>query len=105
MYWKIVVHQKALAELNALPVELRAKLTRLLDVIQSAGILGLREPHVKCLGQKLWEIRLRGKDGIARVIYMALDDKKLGILHAFIKKSQKTPKKALDCAKKRLKGL
>ena len=105
MHWKIVVHQKALEEVNDLPVEIRAKLTRLLEVIQSVGPVGLREPHAKSLGQKLWEIRLRGKDGIARVIYVALSDQTVGILHAFIKKTQKTPKQALDCAKKRLKEL
>ncbi|RZI46959.1 type II toxin-antitoxin system RelE/ParE family toxin [Candidatus Finniella inopinata] len=105
MRWKIVVHQKALEEIDNLPVEMRAKLARLLEIIQSVGPLGLCEPYAKSLGQKLWEIRLRGKDGIARVIYVALSNQTVGILHAFIKKTQKTPKQALDCAKKRLKEL
>ena len=105
MKWKIVVHQKALEEVNQLPVEIRAKLTRLLEVIQHLGPFDLREPHVKSLGHKLWEIRLRGKDGIARVIYVTLSDQTIGILHAFIKKTQKTPKQALDCAQKRLKEI
>ena len=68
MKWAIIVHPDALEEINQLPADMRAKLTRLLELVQQVGPLELREPHVKNLGNKLWEIRLTGRDGIARVI-------------------------------------
>ena len=103
MKWEIVVHPKALDELNQLPLEMQAKLTRLLEIMKITGPFSLHEPHVKNLGNKLWEIRLTGRDGISRVIYVILTHQKVKILHAFIKKTQKTPHKNMDCALKRLK--
>ncbi|NBT85875.1 MAG: type II toxin-antitoxin system RelE/ParE family toxin [Alphaproteobacteria bacterium] len=105
MKWNIIIHPDAVTELNQLPPDMKAKLTRLLELIQQVGPLGLREPHVKNLGNKLWEIRLSGRDGISRVIYGVFSQKKLGLLHAFIKKTQKTPKQAIECALKRLKEI
>lgn len=61
-------------------------------------------PHVKCLGDKLWEMRVSWKDGIARGIYILATGKKIVILHAFIKKSQKTPSQAIVTATLRAKG-
>lgn len=101
MKWEIVVHPKALDEISQLPVEMRAKLTRLLDIMEIAGPFELREPHVKNLGHKLWEIRLSSRDGISRVIYCILMQRKIKLLHAFIKKTQKTPKKNMECALRR----
>jgi len=95
------VHPDAIDELDQLPSDMKAKLARLLELIQQLGPLELREPHVKNLGNKLWEIRLSGRDGISRVIYVALSQKRVGLLHAFIKKTQKTPKQAMECALKR----
>ncbi len=105
MSWRIVVHPKALQELEDLPVLMRARLTRLLEAMQKAGPLAFREPHVKSLGHKLWEIRLKSQEGMGRVIYITLTDQRLGILHAFVKKTQKTPLRALDCAYQRLKEI
>jgi phage-related protein len=105
MSWKIVVHPDTKSELEQLPVDMRARLTRLLDLIAEVGPLTLREPHVKSLGNKLWEIRLSGKDGISRVVYAVFSDKKVVLLHAFIKKTQKTPRRAIDCALRRLKEI
>src|ERR1700687_5723398 len=60
---------------------------------------------VKPLGEKLWEMRLTGRDGIGRVIYTAAAGRRLFVLHAFVKKTQKTPRKAMNLALKRLKEL
>ncbi len=51
----------------------------------------------------LYEIRAKGKEGIGRPVYCMAKGKEIVILHSFIKKSQKTPKKELDLAKKRMK--
>lgn len=60
-------------------------------------------PHIKSLGDKLWEIRVSGRDGIARGIYIYATGKRIVILHAFIKKSQKTPPQAILTATQRAK--
>ena len=56
----------AIEEVKALPRDLRAKLERIARMIESNGLAAMREPHVKHLQDKLWEIRLSGRSGIAR---------------------------------------
>ena len=58
-------------------------------------------PYVRHLDGKLWEIRLTGKAGIARAIYAAASRRRLVVLHAFVKKTEKTPRRALDIARRR----
>lgn len=65
----------------------------------------MREPHVKPLGNKLWEMRMSGRDGIARAIYILATGRRIVILHAFIKKTQKTPAGAIRLALTRAKEL
>jgi len=84
---------------------MRAKLTRLVELMEQVGPLQLREPHVKSLGHKLMEIRLTGKDGISSIVYALITQRRVALLHAFIKKTQKTPKTAIDCALKRLEDM
>jgi phage-related protein len=88
-----------------MPVEIRAKLSRILELMQEVGPQELREPHVKSLGQKLMEILLTGNAGIAKIIYVTKTNKKTLLLHAFRKKTQKTPIQALECAFRRLKEI
>lgn len=64
---------------------------------------GLGLPHTKAIGDGLFELRVKGKEGIARVFYWVVIEQRIVMLHVFIKKSQKTPKKELDTAKKRMK--
>jgi len=63
----------------------------------------LGEPHTKAFGDGLFELRLKGADGIARVFYGTLVSRRIVILHSFIKKSQKTPRRELEIAERRLK--
>ena len=105
MKWNIIVHPKAALEINKLPIDMRAKLTRILELIENVGPLELREPHVKSLGHKLMEIRLTGKSGISRIVYVVLNERKVTILHAFVKKTQKTSRSVIECALKRLKEI
>ena len=72
---------------------------------KALGLIVLGLPHVRPLGEKLWEMRLTGRDGIGRVIYTAAAGRRLVVLHAFVKKTQKTPRKAMNLALKRLKEL
>lgn len=65
----------------------------------------LGEPHTKAMGGGLFELRLKGAEGIARVFYCALIGKRIVMLHSFVKKSQRTPKQELEVAQSRLKEI
>ncbi len=62
----------------------------------------VRMPHTKAMGDGLFEMKPKGRDGIGRVLYCYLKGKKIIILHVFIKKTQTTPLKELNVARKRL---
>ena len=59
-------------------------------------------PHVRPLGDKLWEMRLRDAGGIARAIYFTTGGRRIVVLHAFEKRTQRTPRRALDLARRRM---
>jgi phage-related protein len=60
-------------------------------------------PHIKSLNNKFWEIRVSGRDGIARGIYVIVKEKRVVVLHVFIKKTQEIPTLALQTALRRAK--
>lgn len=104
MAWFVeFLNETVVAEIVALPVDMRARFTNIRELIESHGLEKMREPHVKHLEGPLWEMRMIGKDGISRAIYVTAKGKRVVVVRAFIKKSQKTPrseiKLALDRAK------
>jgi len=72
---------------------------RIVELIELHGAAAMHEPHVKHREGKLWEMRMKGKDGIARAHLR----ERVVVVHAFIKKTQKTPARALDVARTRAK--
>ena len=106
MAWRVeILNETVLKELNALPKDLRARLDRLVRLIEEAGLERLREPYAKHLKGKLWEMRMMGRDGIARAIYVTAHGKRVVIVHAFVKKTQKTPARAIRLAETRAKEI
>ena len=91
------------AEVELLPVDMRARLVRLGAIIEAVGFQGLPGDTVKHLEEKLWEFRIRGKDGIARAIYVTGSEQRVMIVRVFIKKTQKTPRHELEWARQRAK--
>lgn len=61
-----ILNETVAAEIAALPADMQARFLRLAERIASVGLESLSEPHVKHLDGKLWELRLTGRDGIAR---------------------------------------
>ena len=61
----------------------------------------VREPHVKHLRGAIWEIRVKGKDGISRALYVTAVGKRVVVVRVFIKKTQKTPNREIEVALKR----
>lgn len=91
----------ALQEVQALPDDMRAKLIRIGRMIESSGLAALREPHVKHLEDKLWEIRLSGRSGIARALYVTMTGQRVVVLRTFVKKTPKTPPREIALALER----
>lgn len=106
MNWHVEYISKSVqVEVESWPTDMQAKLYRIIELIQSYGVEKVREPYVKHLQDKLWEMRVKGRDGIARAIYVTASGKRLVIVHAFRKKTQKTPKQVIRLALDRLKEL
>ena len=91
------------SEIEALPVDMRARLVRVGGVIEAVGFQGLPADTVKHLEDKLWELRIRGRDGIARAVYVTAIKQRVVIVRVFVKKTQKTPKHELELARQRAK--
>ena len=60
-------------------------------------------PHTRAMGEGLFELRLKAAEGIARVFYCTLIGRRIVMLHQFVKKSEKTPRRELEIAKRRMK--
>lgn len=88
--------------LKSLPVPERRAIGEDMKTIQFGWPLGM--PLVRKLGKDLWEVRIHLTDRIARVLF-TVEDHTMVLLHGFIKKSEATPKEALDIAKRRLQQL
>ena len=102
MIWKVEPLDAIVAEeIEALPKDMKARLERVAQLISSYGLENIREPHVKHIEGQLWEIRVKGKDGISRALYVTATPKRVVILRVFIKKSQKTPRREIEIAFKR----
>ena len=103
MGWTVETVSAADSEILAPPAKPRARLIRLLEAVENVGLDALREPHVKHLDGKLWELRVRAEEGIARGIYVTATGRRVVVLHVFVKKSRKTPQRALATARERMK--
>ena len=100
-----LVNATAEAEVKSLPPDMIAHFLRLGDMIAASGVMSLREPYAKHLSGKLWELRLKGRDGIARAIYVTASGQRVIVLRTFIKKTEKTPPRELDIAAARMKEI
>lgn len=104
--WQLIFYTTAtgrspVAEyLDKLPAQEAARVTRELELLTEFG-LDLGEPHVRSVGHKLWELRVRGKVQ-HRVLYFAAAEQKLVLLHAFTKKTGRTPPAELELARRRM---
>jgi phage-related protein len=105
MWWSVEYLSAAADEEAALPVDMQARLARVVETIKQHGLLNLPRDWVKPLGDKLWELRITGKDGIARAIYVTASGRRVVILRIFVKKTQTTPQRELKLARERAKEI
>ncbi|MDX8414443.1 MAG: type II toxin-antitoxin system RelE/ParE family toxin [Mariprofundales bacterium] len=102
MGWSIEYYSSQMEEgVLTLPSNLLARYLHLTDLMLEFGS-NLGMPHTKAIESGLFELRVKGKEGIARVFYCTKIGKRIVMLHVFVKKSQKTPKKELKIALQRM---
>jgi phage-related protein len=90
------------AEIASLAPGLVARFIRYAERMEGFGPdLGM--PHTRAMGGGLFELRIKAAEGIARVFYCTVVDRRIVFLHQFVKKSEKTPKKELEIARRRMK--
>ena len=103
MNWRITFYNKKVKlQVLAFPEGLLASFLHTAELIEECGPkIGM--PFTCSIGAGLFEIRVKGKEGTARALYCCLAGKELVILNAFVKKTQKTPRKQIVLARKRMK--
>ena len=103
MNWRITFYNKKVKlQVLAFPEGILANFLHIAELIEEFGPkIGM--PFTRSIRSGLFEIRAKGKEGIARTFYCSLAGKELVILNVFVKKTQKTPKKELALARKRMK--
>ena len=102
MNWSIEYYSSEVEKtILSLPNGLLARYLRLTDLMLEFGS-NLGMPHTRFIEDGLIELRIKSKEGIARVFYCTLIGKRIVMLHLFIKKSNKIPKKEIQIAKNRI---
>ncbi len=101
--WKILVQDKAASELDGLPLDIQARFQRLFELVEELGKAALTMPHARHIQGPLWELRARGRDGIARGLYVVVIPDKVLVVRFFVKKTQKTPIQEIRLALRRFK--
>jgi phage-related protein len=104
--WQVeILNETVASEIAALPADVQARFLRLAERIELIGLDNVKEPHVKHLEGKLWEMRLRGRDGIARALYVTALGRRVVVVRAFGKKTQKMPRAEIEIALHRAKEI
>ena len=93
------------AELEELPADMLARFRYVSLLIEEFGLDRVREPHVKHVRGSLWEMRMKGKDGISRALYVTAVGRRVVVVRVFVKQTRKTPNREIELALKRAKEI
>ena len=106
MDWSVETLNTAVdKELEALPADMRARFVRISELIAAVGLDRVGAPHVKHLTGPIWEMRMRGRDGISRALYVTVRNKRVVVVRVFVKKTRTTPRREIDLALQRAKEI
>jgi phage-related protein len=97
----VVIIEHVLSFLHSLDEKTKSYIDRTINLLKLHGYK-LREPFVKYLGNKLFELRVKTHTENYRIFYFAHVNDTYVLLHAIIKKTQKTPERDLELALKRM---
>lgn len=101
MTWHVEFYNESVMEdILSMPPKIQARVLKLLELIEKHGA-NLGAPHTEPMGKGIFEVRAKAQEGIGRAIYCYMKGKKIIVLHAFVKKDNKTPKQDLALALKR----
>ena len=105
MTWRVTFFSRRVEDdILSLPAGLVARFVRYAEKMETFGPdLGM--PHTRAMGGGLFELRLKAAEGIARVFYCTVVDRRIVFLHQFVKKTEKTPRKELQVAQQRMREL
>lgn len=105
MAWSVTFYNDRVeAEVSGLAPGFLARFIRYAERMEQFGPdLGM--PHTRAMGGGLFELRIKAAEGIARVFYCAVVGRRIVVLHQFVKKTDKTPLKELDIARRRMKDV
>lgn len=102
MRWSVeFLNDVVRAELEALPKDTRASFLKIARLIEFEGLEKLRMPLVRHLEGRVWEMRLKCRDGIARAAYVTALDRRVVVVRVFRKKTEKTPRHEIELALRR----
>jgi len=93
------------SEIEDLPEDMRQRLARIAKLIEEKSVERVGEPHVKHVEGRLWEMRLKGRSGISRALYVTALGQRVVIVRAFVKKTEKIPRREIDLALTRAKSI
>lgn len=106
MKWTVeTLNEVVDAEVEALPADMRARLAHISKLIEEMGLEQVGQPHVKHPDDRLWEMRLSGRSGISRALYVVASGRRVVIVRVFVKKTQKTPRREIELALARAKAV
>ena len=106
MTWTVeTLNETVDAELRALPRDMRARFARICELIAAVGLERMGAPHVRRLTGPLWEMRMSGRDGTSRALYVTVRDRRVVVVRAFLKKTRRTPKREIELALRRAGGI
>lgn len=99
----IKVPKSCSRELADFPLDIREDLVDVIARLEEGHLLSmpLSRP-MPSIGKGVHELRLKDRSGIYRIIYVIRETGMIEFLHAFKKKTQQTPKQAIEIAKQRL---
>ena len=102
MTWRVeTLNETVESELDALPADMQARFARIGRLIATFGLERVGTPHVRHLTGPLWEIRLSGRGGIARALYVVATGRRVVVVRAFVKKTRRTPRREIELALRR----
>ena len=102
MEWSVeTLNETVDEELGALPVDMRARFVRISELIAAVGLDRVGAPHVRHLTGPLWEMRMRGREGISRALYVTVRGRRVVVVRVIVKKTRKTPRSEIDLALRR----
>ena len=106
MGWTVeILNTSVAAEIDGWPLPVRASLLKIVERIEAVGLQSLREPHVKHLRGKIWEMRPSAGGNDGRALYVTATGAHVVIVVAFLKKGQMTPQHWLELAEARAKDI